>query len=126
MRTLFAILCASLAAPAFAQSHVGGGDCDPLARHVPSTDVAAIDGLDHRGNVVVPADGSPSAMAKQFETNNISLDIPVTNYVNQNHYNADLSESRINLGAISSSQDGSVALNGEPITPQNIYSTECN
>jgi len=125
MRVLITAFCIFIAAPAHAQYSTSGSDCDPLAVHVPSADVAVVDGFDHRGNAIAPADGSPSVLAKQFETNNISLDIPITNYVNQNNYNADLSESRINIGTITSSKDGGVALNSEPIAPQNIYSTEC-
>jgi hypothetical protein len=87
--------------------------------------VEAKDGFDQHGNPITAADMSPNPLAKQFENPAINLDVPVTRYMNADKYNADLSESRIGLGTISVKKDGSASLNGEPIKPQTIYSTEC-
>jgi hypothetical protein len=101
-----------LSVPAWAQYHAGSRECDPLLAHTPSADVAAQD-LD------------PSPLAKQFENSNIQLDIPVTNYLDETKYNADLSESFVKAGTVSIQKDGAISLNGEAVKPQTTYSTEC-
>ncbi|MFZ4125216.1 MAG: hypothetical protein ACOYJ2_03995 [Rickettsiales bacterium] len=111
--------------PAFAQYHAGASDCDPYLTYQPSADVEAKDGFDQHGNPIKSADMEPNTIAKQFENTTIGLDIPVTNHVNKDKYNADLSESRINLGTIDVKKDGTTSLNGAPIKQQNIYRSEC-
>ncbi|MBN8543016.1 MAG: hypothetical protein J0M34_01995 [Alphaproteobacteria bacterium] len=124
MRYGFIVLCL-FAAPAYAQYHAGVRDCDPYIKHQPSADIEARDGFDQHGNPIKSADMEPNTLSQQFENPKISLDIPVTNYVNENKYNADLSESRINLGEMDVQKDGTTSLNGVPIKQQNVYSTEC-
>lgn len=124
MKLVFALICMA-ALPALAQYHAGSNDCDPYINHEAAGNVEANDGFDQHGSPVAAADMNPSRMAKQFENSNINLDIPVTNYVDPNKYNVDLSKSRVKAGTISVMKDGSTALNGEQIKPQNIYSTEC-
>lgn len=121
------ILAISLMLPmvAFAQYHAGSGKCGRLERHVPSADLEARDGFDRHGNPVVPADMAPNNLAKQFDNSNIRIDIPVTNYLDQDKYNTDLSDARIQAGTVSVMKDGSTALNGQPLTQQDMYSTEC-
>lgn len=130
MRSFLLVWIASLSltmtsVSAHAQYHAGASECDPYLKHQPSTDIEFKDGFDQHGNAVKPADLEPNNLAKQLENTSTSLDIPITNYIDQDNFNVDLSESEINLGAIEVKKDGTASLNGAPIKQQNIYSTEC-
>lgn len=126
MRIFFALVCL-LAAPAFAQTYHAGssGKCGELQAHVPSADLEAKDGTDQHGNAVSPATMESSNMAHKFDDTRIYLGVPVEDYLDKDKYNANLKESLVDVGDVSVSRDGTTKLNGETITPQSMYSTEC-
>lgn len=124
MRVLFPLICL-LSFPAFAQYHAGSSDCDPLTVHTPSADVEAKDGTDHRGNPIAPASPNAGDAAHAFDNTRVYLGVPTEDYLDKGNYNADLTESIVDVGRVDVSRDGTTKLNGKQIKPQNMYSTEC-
>jgi hypothetical protein len=125
MKAFWAVSLLFLAAPAMAQYHAGSGKCAPLTPHMPDVSVNVTPGQGASGNPVAPADLNPLPYAAAMGDVALNLDIPVSNYINTTPYNADLSESRLNLGTVTVPQQGTPAWNGVALEAQPLFSTEC-
>lgn len=55
----------------------------------------------------------------------MNLDIPAAKYLNADKYNADFSETQLQVGKIEVKQDGSATLNGKAIGSADQYSQDC-
>ena len=95
--------------------HAGSDDCKPLETYTPPADLAAKD-LDATLNA--------HPMSELNEVT-IGLDLPLTNYVDESAFNADLSETEIAIGTITTTRDGNVRLNNKPIGGTAVHRSGC-
>lgn len=117
MRFILAIMVAFSFSAAYAEITAGSGGCETGVNHVPSADIAYHDGVDAQGWAVAGADvNAPALGSDDFKDVNIGLNVPATNYLDEEKVNADLSRSDIQLGSIHvDTQQGGVDLNGKPL-----------
>jgi hypothetical protein len=116
-------LSALMAASASAQFHAGSrnaasrnGACPPPATDIPALGVDATDGVDKHGRRVVPATLEASPIARQFDSVDIDMQLPVDQLINPGNFNVNTSEMKINLGTMNVQRDGTTTLNGAPLT----------
>jgi predicted secreted protein len=95
--------------------HVGGG-CKTLEKHVPAADVAVRDGYGAGEKQVAGANVAGAQGFAGFDTVDIPLEIPTSNYLAADAHNGDLSHSFISAGRVSVQQNGEALLNGAPLT----------
>lgn len=127
VRAFLMLLCAGLAATAQAQTHKVGGGCEPLDIHQPADDVHVRDGVDAQGWAIPPADLTPPTITKDsFDPVGIALDVPLSDYINQEHYNYNASEADIWLGRVNVGMDGQVDYNRQRIGGAQTYNPECD
>lgn len=99
--------------------------CENYADYKPSDDIEVQEGKDAKGWGVAPADLHASAIGKEnFDPVDIAIDIPVADYVNQDNYNVNLSESRIWAGRVQVGQDGKTTFNDTELKAQ-PYLPDC-
>ena len=127
--TLFLSLIAisSVTSAGYAATYkVGSTDCSKAVKYKPEENVEYQDGLDAKGWAVAPADLNPPALtAKDFESVDVELDIPVSNYLERDVYNYDDSRSDIRLGTINVNKDGETRLNDKLLSTDNQINPEC-
>jgi hypothetical protein len=105
--------------------HVGGNDgCTPLVAHV-AENVAARDGVGASGEAVTPATLDPSPMIEGMQSVDIPLRIPSESYLKTDKYNADMSESFMNVGQLEVGVGGDVKLDGKSVKADRFYGTAC-
>ncbi len=92
-----------------------GSKCRTLEPYTPPPDLKAVD--------------SNATLNPQHGLNldkvTMNLDIPATNYLDADKYNADLSESRLAVGKLAIGQDGSATFNERSIGASKNYTQEC-
>ncbi len=104
--------------------HVGSG-CAPLETYVPSADLATRDGYGVGDKKVASANLDSSTAFEELKSVDIPLKVPVSNYLNADAYNADMSEDFANIGELKIGMDGSTYLNGRPVKSATVVSPEC-
>ena len=106
--------------------HVGGsGDCAPLENYTMPDGVSTKDGYGVGDKQVLPADLNSSTILGDKDSVDIPLEIPSQKYLDPSKHNVDLTESKIQIGKIRVSKDGSVLLNDQPMLPQKTYGKDC-
>jgi predicted secreted protein len=105
--------------------HAGGG-CEALTSHKASDDVAARDGYGVGGEKLMPATLESSTILGDMKSVDIPLRIPSANYIDSSKYNADMSESFADMGALEIGMDGQSKLNGRSINASDAFSDECS
>lgn len=106
---VFLVLSGSAAAQTTVE--ITRSDCDRLAVHAPSADVAYTPGVDVDGNAVAPADLNGSAPIAMPEV----ISIPVTVDLAANLGIATPFLARPTVGEVQVSSDGQVTFNGQPV-----------
>jgi hypothetical protein len=127
-RVVFLWIALCLALPAWAQTYHVGSKCKQLTAHVPNQDVNVSTGTDIHGNPVVPADLNASPVdIESLKNPPIGLNLPISAYINPEIYNADLSDTRIQAGTISTDAQSNMKLNNEILSTsqQGVYPEEC-
>ncbi len=95
--------------------HAGSNDCEPLEAYHAPADLAAKD-----------TDATLNAHPMSEELNvESTIDLPITNYVNAEKFNADLSQTEVTVGKINLAKDGSVLLNGRNISSGSVIRSGC-
>lgn len=105
---------------------IGSTDCSQGVTYQPEETVDYQEGVDAKGWAVVPADMNPPVLtAKDFESVDVELDIPVSDYLERNVYNYDDSRSDIRLGTVNIHKDGETRLNDKLLSNDTIINPEC-
>ena len=122
-------LSALMAASASAQFHAGSrnaasrnGACPPPSTYIPAPGVDATDGVDKHGRPLVPATLETSPIARQFDSVDIDMQLPLDRFTAPRNSNVDTSQMKINLGTMNVQRDATATLNGAPLTTN---SNEC-
>lgn len=126
MRLVFISLILLAALSAYAADYTAGTKCPAAVNHKPMDNVEYEAGKTASGYVVAPADEMPAPLsADDFSEVKMPLNIPVSEYVDEDKINLNTERMEIRPGEVSvNAKTGGVSFNGQDIT--NTEPTKAN
>ncbi len=103
---------------AYAAEYTAGTKCPAKVNHEPMKNLEYEAGKSTSGYAVAPADEMPPALsADDFKQVNLPLNIPVSDFIDENNINLNTERMELNAGHVTiDAKNGTAAFNGRDIT----------